>query len=138
MFNRPILLLLLLFISCETPAGHTGVSNDIDDSKKRGVFISEYVVNPNPYKINDSLQITVKEAWLERRWRYGKNEDETLTFPPENYQLCINTVEEDIKNAASKWTIGLNGDKYIRTSGRNSLMGDFQNMPGDTIKYEVQ
>ena len=111
LFNL-LIILFPVFTSCETPSGHTGVSKDIKDSKKRNVFISEYIVNPNPYKINDTLQITVKEAWLEKQWIYGKKEIETLLFESENYQLCINTIEEDIKGICSKWTIGLNGDKY--------------------------
>mgnify|MGYP003449199467 FL=1 len=138
MLNSIIILLLSFFSGCETPAGHSGVSRDITDSKRRGVFISEYFVNPNPYKINDTLKITIKEAWLEKQWTYGKHEDQTLLFQPENYQLCINTTEEDIKTMNSNWTIGLNGDKYMRMSSLNSLLGDFQTIPGDTIEYKVQ
>jgi hypothetical protein len=138
LFNLLITLFFPIFISCESPSGHGGISQDMKDSKKRGVFIAEYKVYPNPYKINDTLQITVKEAWLEKRWMHGKNEEETLLFQPENYQLCINTVEEDVKNMYFDWTIGINGDKYIRSSNESSLVGDFENMPGDTIEYKVQ
>jgi hypothetical protein len=36
------------------------------------------------------------------------------------------------------WTIGVNGDKYLRSSSDNSLVGDFKIVPGDTIIYHVQ
>jgi hypothetical protein len=137
MSNLIISLFLLFFTGCDTHPSSGSISINIAESKKRGVFISEYVANPNPYKINDTLQITVKEAWLEKRWKRSKS-GETLLFPPEDYQLCIHSVEKDMKNICSKWTIGLYGDKYIRTSSRSSLIGDFKKIPGDTIEYAVQ
>jgi hypothetical protein len=31
----------------------------------------------------------VKEAWLEKRWLYGKNEDETIFPSPENFSYVL-------------------------------------------------
>lgn len=134
-----VLAIITLFISCETPAGHSGISNNIQESKRRGVFISEYTIQLNPYKINDSLDITIEEAWLEKQWAYGKHEDETKLYPTEEYQLCINSTEKDVKKYLYlDFTIGVESDKYMRSSSKESLVGDFKNLPGDTIKYEVQ
>jgi len=116
------ILILCLQYSCETPAGHIGVSQDIKESKKRKVFIAEYTTMPNPYKINDTLQITVKEAWLEKK-----------------YQVCINSEKKDITGIFSyDWMIGTYVEKTMRPSSFSSLMGDFKKLPGDTIEYTVQ
>jgi hypothetical protein len=133
----PIIGLIVYLQSCSTPAGHTGVSMDIKESKKRDVFVKEYTVVPNPYKINDSMQITVKEAWLEDHWRYGKQESET--FERDGYQICVNSIKEDVGNYnAVSWCIGIDFEKNLRSSSNSSLMGDFKMLPGDTIEYIVQ
>ncbi|HET6227970.1 MAG TPA: hypothetical protein VFF27_16925 [Bacteroidia bacterium] len=92
------ILLAFFFIpvlmGCDNPSGHNGISMNINESKRRHAFIAKYEVSPNPYKINDSIRITVKEAWLEKHWAYGKNENETIFYPKEKYQLCINTMEK--------------------------------------------
>jgi len=132
------ILILCLQYSCETPAGHIGVSQDIKESKKRKVFIAEYTTMPNPYKINDTLQITVKEAWLEKKWAYPKNLDETIDLEDE-YQVCINSEKKDITGIFSyDWMIGTYVEKTMRPSSFSSLMGDFKKLPGDTIEYTVQ
>ena len=73
-FNRWLFvnkILILMFLNaCNTFTGHRGASECIDESLKRKVFIAEYTTLPNPYIINDSLNITVREAWLEKRWAY--------------------------------------------------------------------
>lgn len=135
-----IISIVSLFYSCETPAGFPGISEDIEDSKKRGVYICEYIVKPNPYYINDSLHITVKEAWLERHWAHGKTKDITLLYPEPSYQLCINMEEseKDLKGIGFDWYIGIDFEKNMRTCGDNSLVSDFKTVPGDTIEYKVQ
>ncbi len=137
-FSLFIILFFPIFISCESPAGHHGVSYNIRESKERGVFISEYKVSQNPYFINDTLKILVKEAWLEKHWAYGENKDQTVLYPTENYQLCINTIEDNIKYVDLDWTVGITVDLCMRGSGYNSLIGDFKKMPADTIEYKVQ
>lgn len=123
---------------CETPSGHPGASSDIGESKKRHVFIKEYKVAKNPYMINDTLFFSVEKAWLEKKWTHLKKEEETL-INQDSYQLCIICREEDKKGINNlDWTIGLTGDKYLRSSGKNSLIGDFERIPGDTIEYKVQ
>jgi len=118
--------------------GSSGISSNIIESKKRGVFIKEYTSSPNPYKINDTLQVTIKEAWLEYRWYYCDNLDEAGIYPGFQYHLCIRSTKQDIcKYKPFDISIGISGDKYMRISSSSSLVGDFKSMPGDTIEYIV-
>lgn len=133
-----LLSICFLFVNCETPSGHIGVSNDIKESKKRNVFISEYTCSPNPYKINDTLQITIKEAWVEHRWFHSLKEEETLIDTDGDYQLCINTNEKDLIGVCFDWTVGVDFYKNLRLSSKNSLLGDFKSVPTDTIEFKVQ
>lgn len=131
-----ILLICLIYFSCETPEGHIGASRDISEAKKRGIFISEYTAHPNPCKLNDSLQLTIKEAWIENKWAYGKDNQ---TIIDEGYQLCINTTEADenkIDNAGG--IFGVDFDHNLRLSGDDSFIGDFNYVPGDSIEYLLQ
>jgi len=127
---------ILIFSSCYSQEGHRGASDNIEESKKRKVFICEYTVSENPYKINDTLQITVLEAWLEKQWQYPK--DPNGTVPYDEYQLIINSKEEDIKGLDATWSIGIDADKYIRTCSKSDLMSDFKTLPKDTIEYLVE
>ncbi len=131
------ILLALAINSCETPEGFPGVSDDIKDAKERGVFVKEYTVHPNPYRVNDTLEITVKEAWLEKQW-IQTNRKHGTKIENSGYQLAINTNEKDINNENLTWLIGSYHDKYLRTSSCCSLIGDFDYIPGDTIDYIVQ
>jgi hypothetical protein len=139
MFNSIPILLISIFSCCTNNlSGQRGISQDITESKRRGVFKTEYTVYPNPYKINDSLQITVKQAWLESHWNYGEYNDETKVYPDGEYQLAVNTVEKDIENVDIYWTIGIDREKYMRTSNNQSLISDLKTMPSDTIEFKVQ
>jgi hypothetical protein len=84
-----ILLLIAFIFGCDNQVGHRGVSSDISESKKRGVFLAECKGITNPVKINDSLQITINEAWLEKQWAHSSKEEETLLYNEELYQLCV-------------------------------------------------
>jgi len=132
-----IALLIFLITGCETSDGLLGASRDIKDSKARDVFVQEYTVYPNPYRINDTLQITVNEAWVEHSWRYS-TEGEGAKIEKDGYQLCINTNESDLKGISFDWTIGVNTNRYLHQSSCCSLMGDLKEVPNDTITYTVQ
>ena len=114
------------------------ISGTIEESKGRGVFIKEYTVPSNPCKINDTLQITVKEAWVEYEWYFGDNENETNVLADPGYQIRVNSTKQDIgKYNSIDWSIGIRGDKYLVPCSRSSLEGRLENLPGDTIEYIV-
>jgi hypothetical protein len=143
MKNTKIIVLLSIIVifltSCYTLSGQLGASNSIEESKERGVFISEYTVNKNPYPINDSMQITVKKAWLEKSWRYGKNpKKQTSMNHVSGFQLIINSKAEDLTGVDFSWTIGIKVNKCMRAASKEGLIGDFEIIPSDTIIYKVQ
>ena len=55
-----IIICLQITSSCNSQQGLRGASSNIEESKKNGIFIHEYFVLENPYKINDTLNITIK------------------------------------------------------------------------------
>lgn len=57
-------------------SGTVGYSENIAESKKRGVFVKElkYKIKPDSLKLSDEVLF-----FIEKRWRYGKNSaEETL------------------------------------------------------------
>jgi hypothetical protein len=133
-----ILIVLFSLCSCSFKPEGQGACGSIAVSKERQVFIEEYFVSPNPYIINDSLRILVKEAWIENWWAYSGDELHPIIIPG-YYQLCIKTEEADISNIDFTWRIGLDADFYLRSSGKSSLIGDFKQIPtGDSLVYPVE
>jgi hypothetical protein len=131
-----LLFFLVLFCKCDPPVGVLGVSNNVMDSKKRGVFVNEYTTVPNPNRINDSISLTVFEAWVEKKWYHSNKENEAIVNS--GYQLCVNTSERDIVGINVGWSIGIDDVKYMHPSGPNSLMGALNDLPKDTIEYLVE
>ena len=128
-------LLMVGLYSCDDRSGHLGISESFDDSKARGVFISEYKSLTNPIKINDTLRIHVGKAWLEKKWRY---DDDLKSNIIEGCQMILETDKEDLKGFAITWTIGTSFNKSWRLCSDNSIMTDFKEEPTDTIIWEVQ
>jgi hypothetical protein len=133
-------LLIYLFLNCSacinTLSGHTGMSQDIQESKKRKVFVCEYIVPENPFRINDSLQINLKRAWLEKHWGYPENISSTLIG--DGYQLILEVSPNDVVNHSKKWLIGVDFKKNFRSCGDDCIMTDFDYLPSDTIDWDVQ
>jgi hypothetical protein len=138
--NTVILIFITIssIISCSNPLGHRGVSEDIKEAKSRGVFEYELIpLNGDVCVVNDSIKIRIKEAWIEKMWGHGKYVNSTI--PLENYQLCVNTYDQDIEGITFDWSIGIESDKYIRLSSDNSLIGDLRNLPNsETLSYVVK
>lgn len=126
MLNLIIILLTSLY-SCNDWQNRPSVSDNIEDSKKRGVFICEYEANPNPIRINDSLVFTIEAAWLEKQWRFLESFNETE--PMEGYQLIIITKDDVPKGLGRTWSIGIDFKHYVRLSGEKCLITDFEKLP---------
>lgn len=125
-----------LFInSCRINEGRPGASNDISDSKSNGVFISEYKPIEAEFKINDTLGFEIEEAWLEKKWVFGNFRNKVR--PVNGYYLNINLKNPRLKGLTYHWRIGKNSEHYLRLSSENSLISDFNSLPGDTIIYSV-
>ncbi|RKR84474.1 hypothetical protein BDD43_4712 [Mucilaginibacter gracilis] len=136
-----ILLLFISIYSCHENAinGMLSASSDIKDSKKRGVFVKEYIGQTNPIKINDSLSITIKSAWLEQMWRGDGPSNEKAKVQDHGYQLLVVTDKECLKNYRDTWMIGLNADGYFRRASEDAIIVDFKTLPKASIlEWQVQ
>ncbi len=117
-----------MLVSClNTLSGHIGVSNTISESKRRKVFICELQALPNPYIINDTLQIRVKKAWLEKHWAYKQNNDESYIQP--GYQIVIDTDKKSINGIDKIWQIGNTFEESFRKASKKSIMIDLDSIP---------
>lgn len=121
--------------------GGLGTSLSIEDSKERSVFINEYKAVKNPYKINDSLSITVKSAWLEYQWRYSGQNSEKAEIIENNYQLIIITDKQSLKGYNDSWFIGSKyTDKDAFFNGYdNNIIINLDTLPKkNMIEWNVQ
>lgn len=118
--------------------GNLGASENIQESKKKGVFICEYVPLKNPYKINDSISINVKSAWLEHHWLYSGLFSQNAKIEKKGLQLIIITDEKSLHGYLKSWLIGVDFEKNIRSASKNALITDFSYLPPDTIEWKVQ
>jgi hypothetical protein len=144
MRNKAILFLLIFtsaISSCNLfiTNGNLGASEDIEDSKKREVFVCEYKTAQNPYKINDTLSIVVKSAWLEHQWRYKGLFSQNAEIEKDGYQLIVITSEGSLKGYGKNWLIGISGDRSFRYASYDALITDFKAFPkGNIIEWKVQ
>jgi hypothetical protein len=121
--------------------GGLGISLNIKDSKKRKVFINEYKVDNNPYKINDNLSINIKSVWLEHQWLYTGENNERAEIIENNYQLIIITDKQSLKGYNYTWFIG---SKYTNKNAffegyNNSIIISLDTLPNrNIIEWKVQ
>jgi hypothetical protein len=134
--KKILCFLLLIGTSClNTLTGHRGVSNDLNESKKRKVFVKELRAPINPYIVNDTLKINVLSAWLENEWYYDTNPDETILS--EHYQLIIES-DESVNRVDVSWQIGNSFKESFRPCGKESIMIDLDSLPnGNKFEWNV-
>lgn len=138
-----VLLLVLVFSICScnffVENGGLGVSLNIKDAKTRGVFIGQYLPPQNPYKINDSLIINVKSAWLEHMWRYTGSNSEKADIEKTGYQLIVITDAKSLKDHNDKWLIGATEDSTFVGSFKDAITTRFEELPKtDTLEWKVE
>jgi len=100
-----ILVLIIFLYSCDRfpHAGTRQISETIEESKAKGVFIAEYRHPLNSYPINDSLSVSCKRAWIEKYWYYNKlyqftSIDSSLMFYVElDFSNDINTSIDNLE-----------------------------------------
>ncbi|MBV6513288.1 MAG: hypothetical protein HRU80_10115 [Ignavibacteriales bacterium] len=119
--------------------GGAGLSDDIEFSKRLGVFSYEYVVEPEILKIDSTFTLRFGEAWAEKSWVHGNyfkpvkepSRDEwkgytlyieiieTVDFSIEFYKkYSVHTIDNDsTKNSFAMTYVG--GEKsFLRSSFR--------------------
>lgn len=143
--NKLIILVSILFaiLSCNffVETGGMGISNSINESVKKEIFIQQYKPLQNPTKINDTISIFIESAWLEYSWRYeGENAEKAEIEKDSSCQLKIITNKKSLNGFNKNWHVkslkSLN--VYLYEGYLNSLKGDFQNKPkGDTLELKI-
>lgn len=132
--------LATILLSCSNiNQGLGGMSQSMEESKTEGVFIAEYYCSPNNYiSVGDSINLEIKEIWLEHNWKYGENYKRVTHHSTAN-QLCVLLKDTLPRSYYYDWTIGLNSDLYCRPCGSTCLISDLSgNSIQDTIYYEIQ
>jgi|GEM_PF-2094045 len=136
-------LLTISIFSCNffVENGGTGISLNIKDSKTRKVFIDEFKVHNNPYKINDSLFINIKSAWLEYQWTYAGENNRKAEIIKNSYRLIIITDKQSLKGYNDTWFIGskyTNKDAFFEGYD-NSITISLDTFPRrNIIEWKVQ
>lgn len=86
-------------------ANNPGLSDSLEESKRRGVFVAEYGV----VSVDDSLECAdsvvcihrafpmPEEIWLEHQWRYGTFPWMTVPTKEAKYGLFLRYTEEDLE-----------------------------------------
>lgn len=127
---------ILLLISCNLSEGRPGMSESIEESKKREVYICEFTTYKNPIIINDTLKVRLTVAWLEKRWAYDSNPNNSIII--NGYQLIVLTKEELDENFTFTWSIGIDPKRYFRSCGYNCMMTDFDSLPKVVETWKIQ
>lgn len=123
-------------LQCNNGEGFNGASSSIADSKRKGVYVASYRPLSNPYPVNDTIAISVKEAWLEQMWRHT-NSPATVQLDS-GYQLKIRSDKVSLYNYLETWVIGKSFAHHLDFSGDTALYGEFSTIPvSDTLAYEV-
>jgi hypothetical protein len=119
----------------QVPTEHC--KSNMQKSKDEGVFVRQYVPLQNPYRINDTLTLHIKEAWLERCWDYvnGLVKIDSAF----GYQLFVEVEEQDLKSFCRSWVIGISDGSNSRVAAKNLMMTDFGQLPDSGIfGWDVQ
>jgi len=117
-----------------------GVSNDIKESKERKVFLREYKALKNPAKINDTLSIFVKSAWLESAWRYSGSEAEKAEIINDKSTQIKIITNNTLEQFNRKWQIqklDFSEESFYK-GYLNSIVGTFSSIPkNDTLTFKI-
>jgi hypothetical protein len=134
-----VALQAMFFSGCDLRDGLNGASEDVGESKRRGVFVCEYGPPANPYRINDSLVLHINECWLERRWVHDKNRPTGADPYSGMYQLIMEVGPNDLRGYGKKgWTIGLDFVQNFSKPTPNALVMLFnEGAPRDTEEWLV-
>jgi hypothetical protein len=127
---------ILVFSGCDYGM-FPEMSDNIKESKSKGVFLCEYIPETNPLVLNDSIRLDIKEAWIENTWTYASYSK--ISTSPERCQLIILTNNTLAEGYADTWAIGVDFDRYIRPCGYDCLMTNFDSLPvGNRETWKIQ
>ena len=128
-----------------TLEGAGGSSDDISESKRRGVFLWEYKPEKNPIRIRDGEYLDIVEIWAERSWAYPEFSRGT-ELRPKHFQIVIrarpeglthyyyNNFDGEEKSSSRHWTIGVNNRRVFYTRESGKLVHEQYQQPPDSCE----
>lgn len=129
-------ILLFYIIACNLSGGTPGMSENIRESKEREVFICMYEANPKSVIVKDTSKFKVDVAWLEKRWAYSSNLNNTIIT--NGYQLILHSVARMDEDYSFTWSIGTDFKRYFRSCGYTCLITDFDSLPKEIESWKIQ
>ncbi len=131
-FHRLLICIIIsiCFCGCYTLAGHPGVSETINESKKNGSFICELSTDINPYKVNDTLSLSFNEMWIEYPWLYGGTiyHVKAEILKDSGYTICAR-LRNSLKGYTSNWVIANDNFSCFGLANDSNLVADIKLIP---------
>lgn len=135
-YKHKIVLVVLLSLSFQSCDYNLSSSKSIDDAKRKGVFVREYIVVKSETYLPQSTNFGIKEVWLESLF-YSRRFLGSIK-KTEKYSLRFNTENELKQFRTRQWQIGKNIEKNIRVAGKKAFISNFEFFPvQDTIVYDI-
>jgi len=96
--------IIFILFGCNTYEGKTGISQSVEDSKNRKVFINEFL-RDTLIGINDTFQLSIKRGWVEHKWQYEFNYQKSKKRYGEQLILNIDTNKTSLQYFSRDWSI---------------------------------
>lgn len=84
-------ILICLSCSCnvDVKTGMGRISASINESKEKKVFVQELYPEQKEIRINDTLNLIIEEAWIEKYWTYERSGSEIIVNKDDSIQNLI-------------------------------------------------
>ena len=115
------------------------VSSSKEEAIKRGVYVCDVRLPYSPYKVNDTLKLSIKSGWIEKSWRSGYWYWTTIE---NNVGYSIRIVSDLSESSNHDWIVRNNRSSRFGREGLGFHNGNFggslDKLPeSDTLHYNV-
>ena len=129
----PLLIATFFLINCNTLKGHRGINENIEEAKKREVFICEYELT-NTFQADNQVPLSIEEIWMEHKWNYPSNLKKADIQA--GYRLIVKLTEESFKGYGKTWIMCIE-EKGIVPAIRGVTHFSQNTMFPDSIKINI-
>lgn len=138
------IIMCLISFSCSNRKmeGVRGYSSSIAESKQRGVFVCKIDTDKTLYKFNDTLHLSIKEAFLEKGWGYGSHTDSTIVNYSgdhnKSFQIVLAVNEDCCTGLGVNWEISRSFNEQFNGKGLGYLASTYhQDSLSAIMEYNV-
>jgi hypothetical protein len=138
-----IIIFIIIMKDCNPKFyGLSDVFENIEESKKNGFFIFEYLPLTKVYKVDNKFEVNIDQIWVEEDWSYGNfrnpqvKNNGSFTL---NFKIINNLPENDTLLYKLNWNnYDCTFSKYIKTTDtlRKRLI-QYKNKFKDTIQINI-